>query len=241
MSWIIWMLSIIIRIKHEYIDIPNLITIISFIIALIFFGTKFYNVAFNIKNKPSKNSSFDYRLLLFGALSIIMGVFLMYKILAKRIYTNEILPIQKYIELVDTIKNNPKNQRTRAHYTNIVLNKYPEFDFIFYGLSLNEKLSNRFNNNVKKGWDVKLLISQEEFNKKILKTENLSFFDKHINYEEILIYDLTINDYHYLNMNKTIEKNKEVIISNIKFWSFLPVSIIFILFGIYSIILTKKD
>lgn len=240
LSGCLWILSVLVRLqfKMNYLDIGVGILIILFSIALFVFGKEFLIKTFNIKKK-NKLSTSNFYPLLFGIVLLVIGLLLIQSIWIGRSKSIIKLQNQDYVEISGIIKNKPINHRGRGMYTKFKIDKYSDFFFEFYGLNLNKHLSNKFNQEVKKGDSLKILIKEIDYKKKLERTLPLDFFNKHFKYEKIKIFDLYINDFHYIDLEQTIQKN----ISgryDIGFWVSLLVSIVFVPLGLFIVITTIK-
>lgn len=168
---------------------------------------------------------------IFSLFVLIFGLSLLYAITIRDSKDLDKLINQEYIKVSDVISGKTTNSSSRGAKTRIKLTKYPDFNFAFKGSYISNQKSEEYNSNVKKGDSISIIIIKSEYLKKIEKKLPLTFWDKHLDYEDIRIYDLTINNIRYLRLEdlQTNAKNKRY---GFGFWITLIISIPITLLGL---------
>ena len=81
---------------------------------------------------------------------------------------------------------------------NLVLDKYPDFNFDIEGTSYYAINLNRYLTKVKTGDTLFLDIKTDVYQKKLSKEKELSFSDKTVNYRKIYVYELKDKNRSYM-------------------------------------------
>lgn len=162
---------------------------------------------------------------LFVALSII-GLVLLFFSYKNRTEIDQISNRKSYIEIepkmiskVEIIK-----RRKKTRYINLNLKDFPEFEFRLY------TITPELIRDLKKGDLVKCYILKEDYQKKLLKETELTFYDKYFGYYGIDVLGLTKNNTTYIKIDSSIKK--EISNSNFNFWIQFYSGIILLLMGI---------
>lgn len=106
--------------------------------------------------------------------------------------------------VTDVLDNDPyiiKGSKGATRSIEIQLKSYPEFTFNISGATYSATYAEDYVNTVRRGDSVFIGIEAADYNKKIIKTEPLSFWDKTIKYNNINVIELSNMSSKYLNLN----------------------------------------
>jgi hypothetical protein len=165
-----------------------------------------------VKTKSSYLSNINAKKIIATVL-ILIGISLLY--ISSKSYIEKNQPIENtdLTKLTDIITNEVKLNNGGKGSKSILLNlkKYPEFKFQIIGNGFQAMNIDNFLNNVKQGDTISLHILTEDFNKKITKEKELTFYDKSVNYSFIHVLGVSDKNKTYLNIydyNKESENDR---------------------------------
>ncbi|MFY8109093.1 MAG: hypothetical protein ACOVO9_08875 [Bacteroidia bacterium] len=137
-----------------------------------------------------------------AAVLILIGSSLLY--ISFKLYFEKEQPFENtdLTKLTDVITNEVKLNTGSKGSKSILLNlkKYPEFKFQIIGNGFQSMNIDNFLNNVKQGDTISLSIMTDDFNKKITKEKELTFYDKSVNYSFIYVLGVSDKNQNYLNI-----------------------------------------
>lgn len=175
----------------------------------------------------------------FGVGFILLG--LIFTIGMLRIYykKDEIIHKSQLSTINATIDNHLKIERKKSSQRiKITLKEYPSFIFEISGINFKAAFPSQIVSDLSKGDLIELDIMTETYQKKLLKTKDLDFWDKTINFNLITINGLRKGNKTYLHLsNINNEHYKDS--SSLGFWMFLTFGIGIFSYGIYLI--TRKN
>lgn len=121
----------------------------------------------------------------------------------------------------------------------ITISEIPDFEFIPSGSSYEQNEVDNILENIQKNDVVQIAVQKETYQKKILKEVPLDFWDKHFNYNKVVIYGLIKNGNNYLDLSR---RNRQVKSDRTSFamYLFLGFSLFLVLYGLYLILFIKK-
>lgn len=218
------------QLKKQYIDL-GLISIILFCLVLLVICIVCILEIRSGKDIFNRISFLKEPSYIFALLILLFGLSILYKITFKDSNDLKNLLYQEYIQVSDVISSSTSNSLGRGSKTRIKLRKYSAFYFTFKGSHITNKKSEEFNEKVKKGDFITIIISKSEYLKKIRKTQPLSFWDKYLHFDDIKIYDLSINSIKYLSIEEQQVKARNERYG-FGFWFLLVFSIPIIVFGL---------
>ena len=139
-----------------------------------------------------------------------------------------------------TISNEPKiDKRKSSRWVNIKTNEYPTFVFELAGNSFYAANSQQFVDNVGKEDTIEIDILTDTYEKKLIKTKPLTFWDRTVNYNLITICGLRDNNQTYLTLND-LNNEKKSDSTSWGFWLFIIVGLGITSSGIYLLLVNRK-
>lgn len=137
-----------------------------------------------------------------------------------------------------SIQIKSKNLRLNSSkYSRIYIDSYNYPSFYFKIKNIHQFDYKSFVNETKKNTILNIKIAKKDLNRKLTKNEELSFWDKHFNYDEILVYELSKNNKKLLNFSQTNTNTSDLVslILLIVFNGLLIISSIILILDVFSI------
>jgi hypothetical protein len=145
----------------------------------------------------------------------------------------DITSIQAHIE------NGPEiEHRKSKKWIDISLIEYPEFVFKIGGNKLSASNSAAIINDITAGDEIDIDLLTDTYEKKIVRSKEMSYLDRSVNFNRITVYGLRKGDNNYLTLD-AINKQHNKDSSGWAIWILLAVCLGILGYGVYSIIQPK--
>ena len=158
-----------------------------------------------------------------------------------KFYNSELPNRSNTTEIKGIIKENISIKKGRRGSRTLIikLREYPKINFTIGSVSLRQTYEEKLLEENKLGDSIILLIESEEYERKILKTENIPFPENILHPEKISIVEINSKNFSYLTLNDYNKEHKENNYLAIAFFGLFDILMTFL--GIKGIIYhTKK-
>lgn len=178
------------------------------------------------------NRKFGFGLTIVG-LGLTLLLLNVYSKRNKEVMATDISTIQAHIE------NQPKiRHRKSSKWIDISLNEYPEFVFKIAGNNLVASNSAGIVSDIKAGDRIDIDLLTNIYQKKIVRSKEMSYLDKSVNFKRITVYGLRKGNKDYLTLEAiNTQHNKDS--SGWALWMLLALCLGIFGYGVYSVIQPK--
>jgi len=142
------------------------------------------------------------------------------------------------IKIDDLVSIQVKSKNIRLNsskYSKIYIESYNYPSFYFKIKNIDQFDHKSFVNETKRNTILNIKIAKKDLNRKLTKNEELSFWDKHFKYDEILVYELSKNNKKLLNFTQTNTSDIVGLILLFVFNSLLVISSIILILDVFRI------
>lgn len=184
------------------------------------------------ENKILKKEVEQKNVLKILIIASLFGVF--FVCIANQFYQNSAILSRNDVQVVKGILSEDiRLEHSRKSRSLVIkLENLSDFEFIIGSVSLDETYYQDLMKDFKKGNKIYLTIEKEEYQKKIAKTNQLTFLDKYFHYEKIDVVEVENKNFKYLSLSDFNNTHKNNDYWGIGFFSLL--GLFLIIFGVYG-------